>query len=105
MNVSLTQRHRALLAEGNLWEPARALAREFFEMVLGTPQPPKPPSFQADENWLTRRSLQKQLLVLWHLAQGPPLRIAPAEFSRLAAHVDEMLAALADGTLRFGVSV
>jgi hypothetical protein len=101
MSVGLPQRHQALLAEGNLWEPARALARDFFETALGTPEPTMSPIFQGNESWLTRRTLQKQVMLLWHLAHGPPLRITPNEFTRLAAQVDEMRAALADGTLRF----
>lgn len=101
VRVGLAERYRALLAEGNLWEPARALARDFFEMALGTPDPAKPPAFQANESWLTRRALQKQVLLLWHLAHGPPVRFTPTEFTRIAAQVDEMRAALADGTLRF----
>jgi hypothetical protein len=101
VRVGLAERYRALLTEGNLWEPARALARDFFEMALGTPDPPTPPPFQANESWLTRRVLHKQVLLLWQLAHGPPLRIAPNEFTRIAAQVDEMRAALADGTLRF----
>jgi hypothetical protein len=103
--VGLAERYRALLAQGNLWEPARALARDFFEIATGTPDPPRPPEFQVDENWLTRRALQKQVLLLWQLAHGTPLRITPSEFTRIAAQVDEMRAALADGTLHVANSV
>jgi hypothetical protein len=106
VGAGLAPRHRALLAEGNLWEPTRALARDFFETALQTHEPPKgpdPPPFQASEGWLSRRALHKQIASLWRLAYAAwPRRVPPAEFARLAAQVDELKAALADGTLRFG---
>jgi hypothetical protein len=101
----LAQRHRSLLAEGNLWEPARALARDFFETALGpleTPTGSQPPPFQSSDSWLTRRFLDRLVRHLWRLAYGATSeRIAPATFAHLAAQVDELKAALADGSLRF----
>src|SRR5262249_28097583 len=100
VSVGLAERYRALLGGGNPWGPARGLARDFFELTLGTPDPPTPPPFQANESWLTRRALQKQVLLLWQLARGTPVRITRNEFTRIAAQVDEMRAAVVDGTLR-----
>jgi hypothetical protein len=102
-SAGLSQRHKALLADGNLWEPARALARDFFETALGTHEPPAQiPPYQASENWLTRRFLDKLLHHLWRLAYGKsPERIVPSSFAHLAAQLDELKAALADGSLRF----
>jgi hypothetical protein len=102
-SAGLSQRHKALLADGNLWEPARALARDFFETALGTHEPPAQiPPYQASENWLTKRFLDKLLQHLWRLAYGKsPERIVPSSFAHLAAQLDELKAALADGSLRF----
>jgi hypothetical protein len=107
VGTGLAQRHKALLAEGNLWDPARALARDFFETALGQEslrvQPgDSPPPFQSSDNWLARRFLERLLQHLWRLAHGTtPERIAPAAFAHLAAQLDELKAALADGSLRF----
>jgi hypothetical protein len=102
-SAGLSQRHKALLADGNLWEPASALARDFFETALGTHEPPAQiPPYQASDNWLTKRFLDKLLQHLWRLAYGKsPERIVPASFAHLAAQLDELKAALADGSLRF----
>jgi hypothetical protein len=101
--ATLSERHKALLADGNLWEPAREMARDFFETALGTHEPPKElPRFEASENWLTRRFLDKLLTHLWRLAySNSPERIVPASFAHLAAQLDELKAALSDGSLRF----
>jgi hypothetical protein len=105
VRAGIVQRHSSLLAEGNLWEPARALARDFFETALRTAEPPhgpEPPPFQSSESWLARRFLERLVRHLWQLAYGlTPERIAPAAFAHLAAQVDELKAALADGSLRF----
>jgi hypothetical protein len=103
--TGLAQRHKALLAEGNLWDPARAMARDFFEMALGNRRDKHDgslPPFQSSESWLARRFLDRLLQYLWRLAYGvKPERIAPAAFAHLAAQLDELKAALADGSLRF----
>jgi hypothetical protein len=100
---TLSERQKALLAEGNLWEPAREMARDFFETALGTPEPPKTlPPFESSESWLNRRFLDRLLMHLWRLAYGnAPQRIAPASFAHMAAQLDELKAALSDGSLRF----
>jgi hypothetical protein len=105
VHPGIVQRHGSLLAKGNLWEPARALARDFFETALGNAEPPtgpEPPPFQSSDSWLARRFLERLVRHLWRLAYGAtPERIAPAAFAHLAAQVDELKAALADGSLRF----
>jgi hypothetical protein len=105
LGAGMAQRHSAILAGGNLWEPARALARGFFETALGTHETTagtSPPPFQSTESWLGRRFVDRLVQHLWRLAYGAvPERIAPATFAHLAAQVDELNAALADGSLRF----
>jgi hypothetical protein len=103
--AGLAPRHRELLAEGNLWEPARALAREFFEAALRgkLPDTDAPPPFDLDEGWLARRAVQKEVQRLWRLARAAtPERVTPAEFAHLAGQVDRLKAGLEDGTLHFG---
>lgn len=103
VSAGVAQRNKVLLAEGNLWEPARALARDFFATALGSPEPPATlPPFESSESWLARRFLEKLVRHLWQLAYGTnPKRIAPSAFAHLAAQLDELKAALADGSLRF----
>jgi hypothetical protein len=103
--AGLAQRQAALLGEGNLWEPARFLARDFFETALDTPEPPAAlPPFQAAIGGPARRMVERLINHLWRLAYGTkPERITPSSFAHLAAQLDELKAALADGSLRFEV--
>ncbi len=100
----LAARKQALLAEGNLWQPAQTLARDFFESALGVSaaQYQTLPHFDIKENWLTRRALQKLIEHLWRLAYGTtPERVTPTAFAHLAVQVDNLHTALAEGNLRF----
>jgi hypothetical protein len=104
--AGLVQRQAALLGEGNLWEPARFLARDFFETALDTPEPPAAlPPFHAAISWPARRMVERLINHLWQLAYGTnPERITTSSFAHLAAQLDELKAALADGSLRFEVT-
>jgi hypothetical protein len=100
----LAARKQALLAEGNLWQPAQTLARDFFESALGASaaQYQTLPHFDIKENWLTRRALQKLIEHLWRLAYGStPERVTSTAFAHLAVQVDNLHTALAEGNLRF----
>jgi hypothetical protein len=108
----LAQRHQALLRAGNLWESAQVLARQFFA-AAGIPGPPpeapgadapgSPPRLLVRGGWWRRRALRRQVLHLWRLAFGPtPVRVSPAALTRLSRELDELKAALADGSLRMG---
>ena len=95
-------RQKALLAEGNLWELAQALAREFFDRALGgqaanTALPP----LKVTAGWLRARALRQQVERLWRLAFGAPVRVSAAAFARLVAEVEQLNAAAANGTLQF----
>jgi hypothetical protein len=96
----VADRHKALLAEGNLWEPAHALAREFFELALsGRATTASLPPFKVNAKWPRVRALRQQVERLWRLVKGSPVWISPAEFTRITADVAKLKTALADGTL------
>jgi hypothetical protein len=99
----MAERHRALLGRGNLWEPARALARQFFEAAgLAPPADGRPahPRLRVSGGWWRRRALGRVVRRLWHLAYGTrPVPVSRREFARLPGQVEEVRAALASGTL------
>jgi hypothetical protein len=98
----MEQRHRALLGRGNLWEPARALARQCFAVagIAGTDGRPAPPHVRVTGSWWQQRTLGRLVRRLWHLAYASrPVPVSPQEFARLPAEVEEVRAALASGVL------
>jgi hypothetical protein len=104
------QRHQAMLQEGNLWEAARALARQVFEPALGHPSGPvagapanaiMTPRVEAPGGWWQRWRVGREVRKLWELAYGPvPVRVSPRQFRRLKARLDTIQSALAQGTVR-----
>jgi hypothetical protein len=100
----MTQRYRDVVCGGNLWEAARALARSSFDAPAAVMpgHAAKAPPVAVAGGWRQRRTLGRQVRRLWELAYGQrPVPIAPAQFARVAAVVQTVRAALADGTLRF----
>jgi hypothetical protein len=98
----MEQRHQALLGRGNLWEPARALARQGFEAAGLAPAAGRsvPPRVVATGGWWRRRARSRALRRLWQLAYGDrPVPVSRAEFARLPRRVEEVRAALASGAL------
>jgi hypothetical protein len=94
------QRHRALVAAGNVWESARALARQFFETVPGW-QPPGPGAAPPVPSG--NRSLARQLRRLWKLAYDPrPVRVTPRQLDALVGQLRALRSAVDGGTLRLG---
>ncbi len=95
------QRHRAMLGQGNLWEPARALAKEAFAAAgVGTAGAAMP-AVRVTGGWWQRWTLGGRALRLWRLAHsGRPVRVSPAGFARLVRELEELKAALAAGTVR-----
>jgi hypothetical protein len=101
----MAERHRALLGHGNLWEPARALARQCFEAAGVAPPGGRPahPTVRAAGGWWRRRALGRAVRRLWHLAYGTrPVPVSPQEFARLPDEVEMVKAALASGALQLG---
>jgi hypothetical protein len=102
----IDQRHQALFENGNLWEPARTLARHVFEDALGplgTPGP-TPPAAEAAGGWWHRRAMRRNVQRLWRLAYGtPPVSVSPREFADVVAQANAVKAALDEGTLALTV--
>jgi hypothetical protein len=113
----VAQRHQALVAEGNVWEAARALARQFFDSAAGLrPQGPSPgapyhgrvaaavgapPQVVLSGDGRGDRPLADQVRHLWHLAyDAVPTRVSPRQLEEIIAQLDAVKAALRRGTLR-----
>jgi len=100
----MNQRYRDVVRGGNLWEAARGLARTCFDKV-GEPwqghQAGHVPAMVMAAGWRKRLRLARQVRQLWGLAHGRPVTVTPGQFARVAAQVQEVQTALADGTLRF----
>ncbi len=97
----MSLRERDVVRAGNLWEAARGLARCCFNQEPWLDRGAGPPRVVV-AGWWRRRRLARQVQQLWELAYaGAPTPIPPRKFARVAAAVDEVSAAIADGTLRF----
>src|SRR5262249_10659228 len=102
------QRRLELRQQDNFWEPARSLARQWFEAAAGAVAAAADravPAFTVGGRggWWRRRALARRVRRLWRLAQGgPPRRFSERRLLRLQADLRELDAALEDGTLRFG---
>lgn len=92
-----TLRQWELLTQDNLWEPAQALARQWFidHVQVHAPlwdvadQPPPPVEVRG--SWIARRRLAQQVHALWEFAIRDPSRsVSQREFGRLT----DMLAVL-----------
>lgn len=105
----LQQRQLELLAQDNLWEPAQALARQWFLDHAGVNPPlwdeadhAAPPTAAYRTGWLERRKLDRQVAALWAYAlRDPSRRVSVAEFERLSSMLNELTHALARGALTF----
>jgi hypothetical protein len=105
----VAQRHQELLSDGNVWEVARALARQFFDSVAGTPphsavpaaDGPSLPSIILSGDGSRESSLADQVRRLWNLAYGAaPTRVSPRQLDELIAQLEALQTALSRGTLR-----
>lgn len=104
-------RHQAMLKEGNLWEAARALARQCFdgafrdtaavELSQLAAEWGEPPRVLVSGGWWRRWRLGKQARRLWQLAYDPlPVAVSAREFTQLVHEARAVRTALADGTVR-----
>jgi hypothetical protein len=104
-----SQREQALVLAGSFWEPARALARQFFESVAGL----RPESWATSGQHLLRVTstggyrgpgLEKQAHELWRLAvSATPFRVVAIDFQQLLVRLPALHADLAAGALRITV--
>ena len=104
-------RHRAMLEEGNLWEAARALARQCFDGALGesaraqmtqlAAEWGEPPRVKVAGWWWRRWQVGQEVRRLWQLAYDPvPVAVSQRDFTRLAVQARAVRAALDDGSVR-----
>jgi hypothetical protein len=98
----LEQRFHAALRDGNLWETAHHLARQWFATLEPLAKTgPRPPRVAAHGGWWRRRRLRRTFDRLWRLAHTVvPAPVRPRLFRRLLRELVELKAAFADGTLR-----
>jgi hypothetical protein len=103
------QRQQALVQAGNFWEPARALARQFFEAAANCRPDSwatagrRPPQIHIAEAG-HRRRIEKELRALWRLAaSSTPYRVAVGDFQRLVALLPRLQTEILAGERR-GVS-
>jgi hypothetical protein len=96
----LEQRQQDLLRRDNLWEPARILARECLEPLIGTAAV-DPPQLVVQGGWRQRRRLKKQVHRLWRLAyEAAPTSVTTAEFQKVVEAIENVKAALSRGALQ-----
>jgi hypothetical protein len=104
----VVQRRQSLLQEGNLWEAAREVARQWFADAGYDPAPAATPdrlprlSIRIDAGWWERRRLRGQVARLWRLAFQPkPQRVSRRDFERLLNQVHDLRTAAQQGVVQF----
>jgi hypothetical protein len=104
----LDQRQRAILRQGNFWEPARLQARQEWDLILGAsrapargaralaPAPTPPVTIRG--HWWERHSLQRLTGRLWRLAYGSePVWISARRWRRVERDLRTLRQAFAAG--------
>jgi hypothetical protein len=103
----IDERHRTMMAAGNLYEGARDLCRQCFRSLGVTPGPsgeggpriPPPPGVVAHGTYRENRNLHQIVVRAWALAYGDPRRISPRQFSIVVRQLDELKSAVRDRRL------
>lgn len=104
--LALEQRNLSMLADGNLYDAARHLARQEVVRLLGRPLPPidqelpagimTPPPLVVQGSWWQRWRWQRRWRTLWQLALGAtPVWISPRRFQRLSQQLQDLRTAAA----------
>jgi hypothetical protein len=103
-NASLIeQRHTNMLEAGNVGEAGRQLIRDAFEAAgVAAPAPYREPAVKVPGAWWwRRRNWQQRVCRLWRLAfRERPRPLAPREVRPLLAELEELKAALKNGTVQ-----
>jgi hypothetical protein len=101
-------RQHSLISSGNLWEPARLLAREFFEAALGggrgsaSAARMRLPRFRVEHGGLRGWLQEQRVRRLWRFAHQPlPQPVSMRQFRKLARKVADLKDAVAQGRIRF----
>jgi hypothetical protein len=104
----LEQRRDELRRQGNLWEPAQVLARQFFLDYAGLTVPlwdeeaAPPVALEAHGNFWQRRKLTRQVQRIWNLARSSPAQpVPPPQFDELLRLMADVSGALTAGRARF----
>jgi hypothetical protein len=94
------QRYRAVQKGGNLYETAHGVARQWLASLPLTATGPTVPHLAVQGGWWRRLAVRRRFGRLWRLAHGTsPTRVTPRGLRRLLRELDEMKAALANGTI------
>jgi hypothetical protein len=97
----LTQRQQAALIDGNFWETAHGLARQFFDTALHGTISLTVPSVGGTGTAPQLRAWRKQVGGLWRLAHAAtPWCVSARQFQHLVADIDTLQTALASGLLK-----
>jgi hypothetical protein len=104
----MEQRQRELILQDNLWEPAQALARQWFVDHAGVDAPlwdlaaaATPPPFQTAAGFVARRTLLRQVHELWDYAtRDPSRRVSVREFTGLVEMQRTLTEAVQTGRLQ-----
>jgi hypothetical protein len=101
------QRRQSLLQDGNLWEAARDVARQWFAdlgyqpAAAATPDQLARLSVRIHAGWWQRRRLREQVSRLWRLAFHPePRRVSRRDFDRLLSEVHDLRTAAEEGVVQ-----
>jgi hypothetical protein len=104
----LALRWQSLIQDGNLWEVAGDVARQWFAesgydlALAAAPGKPVPRSIRINAGWWRRRRLQRQVSRLWRLAFQPePERVSRRDFERLLTDVYDLRTAAEQGVVQF----
>jgi hypothetical protein len=103
----IDERHRTMVAAGNLYEGARDLCRQCFRSLGLTPGPsaeggpriPPPPGVVAHGTYRENRNLHRIVARAWALAYGDPGRISARQFAIVVRQLDELKTAVRDRRL------
>jgi hypothetical protein len=105
-------RHQSLLQGDNLWETARALARQWF-LEQGVPEPPYPPGeldpppprVEVEGSWWQRWRMRRRIQNLWQLAyHSSPRRMPARKLRPFLAELEDLRNACAQKDIHFPAS-
>jgi hypothetical protein len=103
----IDERHRTMMAAGNLYEGARDLCRQCFHSLgvtptassEGGPRLPPPPGVVAHGTYRENRNLHQIVARAWSMAYGDPRRISARQFAIVTRQLEELKTAVRDRRL------
>lgn len=96
------RRQKELVRRNNVYEPVKAVLREFF-VGVGAPADagPRMPTLDVSDEVRKPESLRLALRDLWRLAFGPPTTLTAQRWGELEPYFERLKKAHADGKWRF----